>query len=175
VRLIIKILLVVLALFVFFKRRLIGQVLQAKFGINPFNQFMEPIGIRRNNPLNIRHNSANHWKGEVVNGNTKEGEFCIFERMEDGIRAALVTLHSYVAKHGLETIEDIVKRWAPSTDGNDPVSYVSTVKRQINNDLFSVSADYLVLANLAWAMSCVEVGEKYAPSRDLFEEVAFDV
>lgn len=76
-----------------------------------------PRGIRNNNPLNIR--VGNHWQGEKSISSDKEFEQ--FESMQMGIRAGFKILRQYMSGYGgatrpFNTIELMVKRWAPSTE-----------------------------------------------------------
>lgn len=77
-----------------------------------------PIGIRANNPGNIRVSPNNNWKGRRA-VRQEDGRFEEFETPVDGIRALAVNLTTYYDKHGLATIRDIIGRWAPS-NGFDP-------------------------------------------------------
>lgn len=71
-------------------------------------------GIRNNNPLNIRH-SRDRFQGEVVPGSDRA--FKQFTSMAYGYRAAFVVLGSYLAC-GRNTVEKIVRAWAPPTENN---------------------------------------------------------
>ena len=73
-----------------------------------------PRGIRNNNPLNIRHN-GDRFLGEVVPGSDRA--FKQFASMAYGYRAAFVILGSYLAR-GLNTVEKIIRAWAPPTENN---------------------------------------------------------
>ena len=73
-----------------------------------------PRGIRNNNPLNIRH-SRDRFQGEVVPGSDRA--FKQFTSMAYGYRAAFVTLATYLA-HGRNTVEKIIRAWAPPTENN---------------------------------------------------------
>ena len=73
-----------------------------------------PRGLRNNNPLNIRH-SRDRFQGEVVPGSDRA--FKQFTSMAYGYRAAFVTLATYLA-HGRNTVEKIVRAWAPPTENN---------------------------------------------------------
>ena len=73
-----------------------------------------PRGIRNNNPLNIRHN-GDRFLGEVVPG--RDRAFKQFASMAYGYRAAFVILGSYLAR-GLNTVEKIIRAWAPPTENN---------------------------------------------------------
>jgi hypothetical protein len=81
-------------------------------------------GLRNNNPLNIRHNSANHWKG--LRAEQTDKEFCQFESMRAGVRAALLLLLRYRNRYHKKTIGQIIRRWAPPTE-NDTPKYVLAV------------------------------------------------
>ncbi|MFR9165001.1 MAG: structural protein P5 [Dysgonomonas sp.] len=83
-------------------------------------------GLRNNNPLNIRHNSDT-FVGEVP-GNDKA--FKSFKDMAHGYRAAFVTLHTYLVKYRRDTIEKIIKAWAPPEDNNDTEAYIVAVEKQ---------------------------------------------
>ena len=105
---------------------------------------MSTRGIRNNNPANIRLGCK--WKGLVDNQTDKE--FCQFVTMTWGVRALLVTLHTYVVKHKLHTIREIINRWAPPEDGNKTEKYVEFVERTIReiyspNTLSLQSIDFM--------------------------------
>lgn len=82
-----------------------------------------PVGIRNNNPANIRFNPAVSWQGQAGEG---EGGFAKFTSMVMGIRAAAKLLLTYFNKHGLNTITKIISRWAPPNENNTS-EYVKTV------------------------------------------------
>lgn len=81
-------------------------------------------GFRNFNLLNIRKNKINDWRGQV--GSDDDG-FCRFENYSYGIRAALLILRTYILKYGCNTVKDVIKRWAPSSDGNHVESYVDYI------------------------------------------------
>lgn len=82
-----------------------------------------PRGIRNNNPLNIR--KGGRWIGQRYNETDKE--FCEFQTMAYGFRAAFRTLITYYTKHDCKTLEKIINRWAPPNE-NDTLSYIRHVK-----------------------------------------------
>ena len=85
-----------------------------------------PRGIRNNNPLNIRR-SKDQWKGLAKTQNDRE--FCQFETAEWGWRAAFCLLtRTYFARYRLQTIRQLVGRWAPESE-NDTKAYVASVSR----------------------------------------------
>lgn len=81
-----------------------------------------PRGIRNNNPLNIRHN-GDRFLGEVVPGCDRA--FKTFCSMAYGYRAAFVILGSYLSR-GLNTVEKIIRAWAPPKE-NSTESYIAHV------------------------------------------------
>jgi hypothetical protein len=90
---------------------------------------MIPRGIRNNNPGNIKK-SKTKWFGKI------EGDDAVFETfdtMEHGIRALLAILRTYIEKHKLHTIEEIIKRFAPSSENNTE-AYVRAVCRDSGFD-----------------------------------------
>lgn len=73
----------------------------------------------RNNPGNIRFNSANAWLGKIDHGTSA---FECFSELWYGYRALLILLrNSYNA--GNTTISEIINIYAPSADNNNPDSY----------------------------------------------------
>ena len=84
-----------------------------------------PRGIRNNNPLNIRRN-GDHFQGEVVAGSDRE--FKQFTTMAYGYRAAFVVLGTYLAQ-GRNTIEKIIRAWAPPTENNTE-AYIANVEKR---------------------------------------------
>jgi hypothetical protein len=82
-------------------------------------------GIRNNNPLNIRL-SMDKWQGQVLPSPNGEGTFCQFQTMEYGIRAAFCLLRTYATKYRLNSVRDIITRWAPPSE-NDTQRYIRHV------------------------------------------------
>lgn len=77
-----------------------------------------PRGIRNNNPGNIDYNPLNKWKG--LNPKTKEldSRFCVFISPEYGLRALMILLRNYDKKYGLNSVRQIINRWAPTHENN---------------------------------------------------------
>lgn len=98
---------------------------------------MTPLGIRYNNPCNIRYNSANKWKGQTGQYNG----FCKFKSVDYGLRACLYLLRKYRYIYGLDSVRKIISRFAPSSE-NDTESYISFVVNSLRDYGFhSVTAD----------------------------------
>ena len=83
-------------------------------------------GIRNNNPLNIRR-SKDKWQG--LKPLQTDPQFCQFETMEYGWRAAFVLLtRTYYHTYRLYTIRAIITRWAPPNE-NNTAAYIRNVSR----------------------------------------------
>ena len=74
-----------------------------------------------NNPLNIRFNENNQWRGQTG----QNRGFCVFSSEAYGIRAGYKILTNYI-KWGVNTIRDIIHRWAPTSE-NDTEAYIRFV------------------------------------------------
>lgn len=72
-----------------------------------------PRGLRNKNPGNVEA-GADRWDGQTGS----DGRFATFESPEAGIRALARTLITYQDKHGLNTVEGIIGRWAPPGENN---------------------------------------------------------
>jgi hypothetical protein len=102
---------------------------------------MPPLGLRNNNPGNIRP-STPPWQGAVG----QSGGFVIFDTMANGIRALAKQLIAYQDRYGVKTVRQAITRWAPSNE-NDTAGYVAFVCSVLNcgpDDSFDFhSADFL--------------------------------
>ncbi|MCV5708190.1 hypothetical protein OFN39_01745 [Escherichia coli] len=83
-------------------------------------------GIRNNNPGNLEYSKTNPWVGQ----NGDDGRFAKFETPEHGIRALGRNLLSY-QRQGIDTVSDIINRWAPPDDNNDTSAYIKAVCAQL--------------------------------------------
>ncbi len=71
-------------------------------------------GIRNHNPGNIRH--GDKWQG--LSDTQTDKSFCQFVSPEYGIRAMLKILRNYERKYGLNTVRQLITRWAPPNENN---------------------------------------------------------
>ncbi|WP_206732679.1 hypothetical protein [Halarcobacter ebronensis] len=78
------------------------------------SDYTEPRGIRNNNPMNIRK-SSNDWQGKIVGEDTA---FETFVSPAYGIRAGAKTLLNYQKFYGLNTVNQIISRFAPASENN---------------------------------------------------------
>lgn len=79
-------------------------------------------GVRNNNPGNLEFSDRNPWEGQTGS----DGRFAKFETPEHGIRALGRNLLSY-QRQGIDTVSEIINRWAPPDDNNDTESYIRSV------------------------------------------------
>lgn len=87
-----------------------------------------PRGMRNNNPGNIRI-SANAWQGKVPVPQNTDGAFEQFTTYVYGIRAMIKNLLTYYSQ-GLNTLQSIIGKWAPPSDGNNTPAYVAYVAQK---------------------------------------------
>lgn len=88
----------------------------------------KPRGIRNNNPGNIRH--GQNWQGLNPEGRNIDPAFCVFKEPKYGIRALAKVLINYKKIHGLNTVRQIISRYAPPNE-NQTNAYIKTVAEQI--------------------------------------------
>lgn len=133
----------------------------------------EPLGLRNNNPLNIRVSNS-QWIGKETPGPGQAFEK--FSSIVLGIRAAFVCIKNYIELHHCDTPTKIIERWAPKSE-NATVNYIKTVVKMTllkAEEKLSVKMKNK-LCRLLWGMAFVEVGLKL--SFALFEtayELAFN-
>ena len=89
--------------------------------------------VRNNNPLNIERRASNPWQGlmpaaEMTEEQKRETRFEVFKAPEWGFRAGARILITFQDRHGIRTIEGIVKRFAPAEDDNDVEAYIAAVE-----------------------------------------------
>ncbi len=113
-------------------------------------------GLRNRNPGNIRLSSV-RYKGEVEK--STDTAFKQFRGMEWGYRAMFVTLNTYFKRHGLNTIREMISRWAPPVE-NHTDTYINTVGRRAMMDVDTPvdTTQREAMVPLVAAMSFVENG-----------------
>lgn len=116
----------------------------------------QPRGLRNCNPGNIRL-SKDKWLG--LRKEQTDSSFFQFETMAYGYRALMRTIQTYRRKHGLQTIADLIGRWAPSHENNTS-SYITAVcqKMQVPTTFVPDVDDKDTMCALAAAISEVENG-----------------
>lgn len=125
-----------------------------------------PLGLRNNNPLNIRV-SSNTWLGKIPTSNSFEN----FSTLEYGIRAAVKNLITYYTRDKLVTVGSIVSKWAPPSE-NHTSNYIKYVADKMGVSATSIiSLNVETFSKLVAAMSDVELGKSYGVSVDKVKSV----
>ncbi|EAM6080670.1 hypothetical protein CDJ04_07120 [Salmonella enterica] len=86
-------------------------------------------GVRNNNPGNLEY-SAQGWDGEL----TPDGKFSRFDTPEHGIRALAKNMRTYQNKHDLNTVAQMISKFAPPEDHNDTPTYIKAVAGMMGVD-----------------------------------------
>jgi hypothetical protein len=96
---------------------------------SPTGRAASTRGIVNNNPGNIRKSAA-AWQGAVAGS---DPVFVTFDRPENGIRAMAKVLLTYQRQHGLDTLAELIERWAPAAE-NDSFAYIDDVATGLGID-----------------------------------------
>lgn len=129
--------------------------------------FNLPRGIRNNNPGNIRLSPV-RWQGQKLR--QIDTAFVEFDTPVAGIRALMKLLLTYHLRHGLDSVESIINRYAPPEE-NATDHYIHAVcrdlgvKRRETIDL----KDKKILTALCKAIIRHENG-----NRDWYEQAIYD-
>lgn len=76
-----------------------------------------PLGIRNNNPGNLRPG----------------GSFAQYPDMQTGLQAMDRNLQSY-GKQGVDTLAGVINKWAPPSDNNDTQAYIADASKRLGLD-----------------------------------------
>lgn len=91
-------------------------------------------GTLVNNPFDIRISTI-AWLGSVTP--SKDPDFVTFDTIEHGIRAGLKNIYNYQHIHKLDTIREIITRYAPPSE-NDTAAYIAAVSAHMQCDADAV-------------------------------------
>ncbi len=122
-----------------------------------------PLGIRNNNPLNIRYNKANDWEGQ--SGENKG--FCVFSSSKYGIRAGAKLIKNYMDS-GLTSVSGIIKKWAPGSE-NPTNSYIDFVSKYLNVNALDNNLNKKNIPSLVKAMIKFENGAQVYSHASIIE------
>lgn len=123
---------------------------------NFLNQAGLPIGLRNNNPGNLR--PGDNWQGMIG----QSGGFITFQDCSWGLRALAIDLRSKIS-NGYDTISLIIDRYAPTADNNDTAAYIQSVVRTTSIPANKILiADGATLGALMRGIINVELGSQYA-------------
>lgn len=131
-----------------------------------------PAGIRINNPGNIRQ-TRDVWEGSTRLQDHKT--FVRFNTPECGIRAMMKLLINYEDKYKLNSITDIIMRYAPPSE-NDTHAYIKDVAWRTGfypSEVLDLR-DITTLIALAKAITIHEQGPGHGPYPPAwYEEVVY--
>lgn len=120
------------------------------------DKVLNTSGYKGCNPLNVRA-SSDKWRGSI--GQSDNG-YVIFSTPMDGIRAAATVIKNYGTKYGINTVRDIVSRYAPASE-NPTDDYIANVCKgtgyQPDEKLDTKNPE--VLKKLVTAMMKQEIGD----------------
>lgn len=99
--------------------------------------------IGKNNPFNIRYSPLNKWKG--LCGSTRG--FCDFKDEYFGVRAAMYLLMRSYKKKNIETIKEMIERFAPPSENKtaDYVAYICYNTHMLPFDIPKTDFDWVSL------------------------------
>ncbi len=123
----------------------------------------ESIGIKNNNPLNIRRSSQ-----KFINEQKSDNDFKKFSSMVYGVRAAIRIIHTYYFNYRYNTIEKIISRWVPPME-NSTKNYIDIVSKRshiLPNVIVIYTKDNIlsIIKAMAYVESHVEL------SKEILEE-----
>ncbi|MDR3438949.1 hypothetical protein [Telmatospirillum sp.] len=96
-----------------------GTIKNVVSDVKSFAGIGDPIGIRQNNPGNLRS-----WGDAQTNRG-----YAQFPSAVDGISAMAGNLQAY-GRHGWNSINSIVEHWAPATDSNNVPAYINDLVKR---------------------------------------------
>lgn len=119
--------------------------------LNPDVPSGAPRGIVNNNPGNIVYSASNNWQGQTGT----DGTFAVFDTPQDGLRAMMDLLNSYIVS-GLNTIAKISTKWT-TTQQTAWANNVSQYAGIGLNDILP-NSDETTLGKLANGVTVAENG-----------------
>ncbi|MEY0432403.1 hypothetical protein AB7V88_21785 [Providencia rettgeri] len=147
-----------------------GNLKQALFGgVAGAPSLGNSRGERNNNPLNMNYVGQNN---SVLEGG-KGARFAKFNTPYDGLSATVSQLLRYydgkTTGKKLQTVEDIIKTWAPSSDNNNTSGYIKSVADDLGVSPSQTLdlRDPDVMKALMHSMSKVEIGKSLPYSDSL--------
>ena len=124
---------------------------------------MTPRGMRLFNPFNLRKTQI-FWKGEVEG---TDPDYETFKDFASGLRAGFRVLLTYFNKHHLNSVVEIISRFAPPPE-NNTAGYTQFVARRLAVDVQDhLIPDGKTLLNLAKAIITFEQGQQPFTDKEL--------
>ena len=116
----------------------------------------------RNNPLNIRASQSFSWVGQ----SGAEKGFCVFDDVVFCRRAGAYLLMRSYRRAGVDTIEKIIRRWAPPIE-NPTSNYVAFVAKMTS---LKPDTHLCFMSDYAAILAAMEIFEQgiLSPRRDTY-------
>lgn len=137
---------------------------------------MESRPVRDNDPGDLE--AGAHWQGLMDRANmtseqASEDRFAVFASPKWGFRALAITLLNYQRVHKLNTVRQIISRFAPASE-NDTEAYIRAVSLEmgVNPDAPIDLTNAALLTTLVKAISRHEAGGWFFTEQDLAAGVA---
>lgn len=126
-----------------------------------------PRGVRNCNPGNIRLPRKENMEKDRFIGElrpSRDKSFRTFVNMAYGYRAMHYLLRRYKNSYQLNTLEQMINRWAPPTE-NHTDAYIEFVANSsgIGRDQIVDVSNMTVMCRIVEAMAKMENGSKYEP------------
>lgn len=126
-----------------------------------------PRGVRNCNPGNIRLPRKENMEKDRFIGElrpSRDKSFRTFVNMAYGYRAMHYLLRRYKNSYSLNTLEQMINRWAPPTE-NHTDAYIDFVAKRsgIGRDQIVDVSNMTVMCRIVEAMTVMENGNKYEP------------
>ena len=123
-----------------------------------------PIGLRNNNPGNVRPLSNGvKWVGQIgVNKN-----FVVFSDVSYGIRAMVKNFITQYTRDNENTVRKYITAYAPPSDGNNTKAYIDSVAKALGvtpDQKLTITAD--IVKKLVRAHMVVELGQVHTKVTD---------
>lgn len=80
-------------------------------------------GLRRRNPGDLRPTPGVTWQGQIG----VDDDFLMFNNDINGLRAAIINLHTHYVRDRETTVAELITTYAPAADHNDTASYIAEV------------------------------------------------
>lgn len=128
-----------------------------------------PLGLRNNNPGNLRYVDTVKWKGQI--GQNKG--FVVFTNIAYGIRAFGMNIKTSISR-GNDTITKLINVYAPPSENNTNAYIQSVAAITGFSPNQTLSTDASTLSKLARGMFSVELGKPYVDyitDRDIAEGI----
>lgn len=133
-----------------------------------------PRGVRNNNPGNEKRTNSN-WNGKIPFAYSSDPVFEQFSSYGDGVRVMIYELKNNYIDAGFNTIDKIIKRYAPPSSNPGYLNYIAYVSQRTGLSANqTLSSDKNTLKKLVQAMTRLENGQTGASSPEIVTDLQFD-